>query len=314
MLTRKVLPTAVVVAVVLAGLFPTTPATAAEPCDAGPVDETYETWLARCGLDVIIDEGSGPGTCLVSPGTSFESPVACVHPDFGWWSNSLQCYLSPVTPQPPPDDAAWGDDDPDEGLLYEAACPFLQGVDGYDWTDPYLLGLRFVPLAADPIGAIVQQVIGSLELSGPDIHMAPDPEGAGLVGLPVWMWTPETPTTWDPAPLELSLDAFGVTLVVTPVVDQIVWDMGDGRDPKVCETPGTPYDPSYGLAPSPDCGYVYWASSRDQPDGRYQVTAVTTWVITWELEGTGLGATITTERESATSVQINELQVLTTIG
>jgi len=45
--------------------------------------------------------------------------------------------------------------------------------------------------------------------------------------------------------------------------------MGDATK-VVCRTAGTPYQPSYGRKPSPDCGHVYTKSSADQPGGSYK--------------------------------------------
>jgi hypothetical protein len=86
--------------------------------------------------------------------------------------------------------------------------------------------------------------------------------------------------------------------------------MGDGTVQQ-CNHPGTPYEPQHGAAPSPTCGHLYELPSRSQPDGRYQVTATTHWVIRWFFDGTAVGATLTTTRQSSTTVRVNELQVVT---
>ncbi|MFD9618111.1 hypothetical protein ACFWB2_12640 [Streptomyces virginiae] len=59
---------------------------------------------------------------------------------------------------------------------------------------------------------------------------------------------------------------------------------------------------------SPSCGHKYTRTSAQASGGRYPVTAATTWDVAWE--GAGQTGTITTTRQSATSLAIGELQVL----
>jgi hypothetical protein len=276
------------------------------PCDQPVAGESLERWVNRC-LGPIYggDQGEEAPRCELHGTPVGSVPVQCVHPMWGWWSNSLQCYLRPADPQPPAGHHAWEGRDPTDGLVYLLACPGLDGVDGQHWWQR--VTLRFFPSDSGMLSQLVAEAIGRLPISGPDIHLAPDPAGSGLVGLPVWMWTPVTEATWEPAPLHLP--ALGWVLVVQAHVDRIDWDMGDSVVP--CRHPGTPYQPHFGADPSPTCGHVYLRPSSSQPDGRYQVTATTHWVVRWFFEGTAVGATLTTTRESSASLLVHELQVVT---
>ena len=73
-------------------------------------------------------------------------------------------------------------------------------------------------------------------------------------------------------------------------------------------TPGTPYRASYGMARSPDCGYLYSSPSVQQPDGKYRVVATSTWSVHWA--GGGKQGDITTTRASQVRIPVGELQVV----
>jgi hypothetical protein len=242
----------------------------------------------------------GPHICVHD--TYGEFP--CSDPVRGWWSSSLQCYVSPLSPQPPAGDERWEGNDPADGALYGIYCP--EGFGAFDFRVEFMDEAPGVP----SIAALAQQAMESLPLVGPNIGIAPNPEGTGLVGVPVWLWTENTDATWGPLPASVSVA--GITVTAQGQASQIAWNMGDGTT-VVCENPGRPYDPSYG-AETPDCGHVYSYPSHSQPDGRYQVTATTTWHVEWWVEPRGSGATGEDffERESTpVFIQIHELQVVT---
>src|SRR5690606_19755974 len=65
----------------------------------------------------------------------------------------------------------------------------------------------------------------------------------------------------------------------------------------------------------PPCGHTYTAASRHLPDGRYEITGITTWDVSWTVTGgpqSGASGTITLTPQSQTTLRINELQVLDT--
>ncbi|MFF2812532.1 ATP/GTP-binding protein [Streptomyces sp. NPDC058000] len=144
-----------------------------------------------------------------------------------------------------------------------------------------------------------------MRLSGPDIGITPKPGGRGVVGMPVYMWTRKSAETYGPNTASASAGA--VTVTATARVTQIVWNMGDGNS-VTCTTAGTPYEASFGKAPSPDCGYRYSQPSTSQPAGTYHVTATSTWTVDWN--GGGQSGQLTETRDSAVDINVGEVQVL----
>lgn len=304
---------ALLVAVAAAFAFtvaPAAPAAAQPDCEwtyrTVPNGDQRWTWTCADGGGGPGGGGSGEWTCHTNlEGQDVQVP--CTHSTFGWFTEMFGgCYITPATPQPAAGDGAWDDNDPDDGVVYTARCFATEGVDGDPFVDQDFP--IFLPAVEAPILDRVEEAIGLLELRGPDIHMAPSPEGTGLVGLPVWMWTPETASTWGPE--AASLDALGMTIHVEANAERIRWDMGDGTE-VTCEAPGTPYEPKFVADSSPDCPHTYEEPSRGQPEGRYTVTATTEWRIDWEVGQTTISGSEFTTRTSSTSVRINELQVVT---
>jgi hypothetical protein len=162
----------------------------------------------------------------------------------------------------------------------------------------------------DPV-VLTWRAITSLNLRAADLHIAPtplavDPESMGLVGLPVWLWTPDG--TWGPHTATASDGPVSVT--VTARIDRVEWDMGDGTT-ITCRTPGTAYDPARHTVDdrSPDCGHVYQHTSHDQPDGVYTVTATSHWTAAWTTDA-GATGTIPFELTTSEQIRIGEMQVL----
>lgn len=250
------------------------------------------------------DDGSdsGQNTCRHSTlGT-----VPCVDPVMGWWSHTEDCYVSLLSPQPSAGDPLWEGNHPDDGTVYQFHC---WAGDPGTWRPS--AEFRAVAPEEPSVVELAQEAIRKLPLPGAQIGIAPDPSGVGLVGVPVWMWTEDTDATWRPDPVSASIPGV-VTVTAQARATEIAWAMGDGHT-EVCDSPGTPYEPRYGGQESPTCGHLYSQPSRSQPDGRFPVTATTTWHVEWWVEPRGSGASGDDWffRESATSVRINELQVVT---
>lgn len=237
--------------------------------------------------------------CTV-PGT--KDTVPCSHPAFGWWSNSDGCYFERIEPPPPPTNPAWDGNYPN-GAIYQATCFGFSGTGGgWVWRATPPLGYGGSGVSVESLAA---QAVERLPLSGPAIGLAPDPSKMGLVGLPVWMWTEVTPSTWGPVSATASVP--GVSVTATAQALRIVWDMGDGHR-VTCDGPGTPYDRDSGVTVSPTCGHLYERSSAGRPGDAYTVTATTTWQIRWA--GGGSAGELTQTRASSVRVRIGELQVL----
>jgi hypothetical protein len=153
---------------------------------------------------------------------------------------------------------------------------------------------------------LAREALAKIRLLGAAVGTAPGPDGAGLVGLPVWLWTAVTPNTWGP--ITSSASSGGLTVTITGRATRIVWSMGDGST-VTCDNPGTPYDARYADQPSPTCGHVYQRASRSRPSGVYRISAVTHWRVDWA--GGGQAGIIDTTRQSSTTLAIDELQVVT---
>ena len=224
--------------------------------------------------------------------------VPCHDPVFGDWNPKDKCYYRLVEPQPPVSNPVWKGHRPPDGAIYETTCPGVVGTGG-----------GWVWLPAAPGGPspeeLAQEAVRRLPIRGPEIGMAPAPGTSGLVGLPVWLWTSVSPSTWGPATATASVPGLSVTATARAV--RIVWEMGDGHS-VACSGPGTPYRAAYEGRMSPTCGYRYVLSSARQPGGTYRITATTTWDVTWV--GGGQTGQLSVERASQSSARIGEMQVL----
>lgn len=244
--------------------------------------------------------GNGGTPACVVPNT--HEAVPCYDANWGWWSNSQGCYFEAAAPQPPATDPVWNGHYPN-GQVYVATCLGGGGIGG---------GWVWLPNPPDGYGPTVspatlaQRALDTMRLDGPAIGMAPPAGKAGLVGLPVWMWTTVSPSTWGPTSASASIP--GLTVSATAQAVRIVWDMGDGHT-VTCDGPGTPFTSSSPSTSSPTCGHTYARSSASMPGAVYPVTATTTWRVSWS--GGGQSGVLTVTRVSRTSVHIGELQVLT---
>ncbi len=201
----------------------------------------------------------------------------------------------------------------DDGALYLAQCLHEHYATSDGWFDYYLWFLPSPPPGyggqPDPTADLIVEAVNQLQLRGPDIGTAPPENGAGLVGMPVWFWTEVTEQTWG-TPVATAT-AMGITVTAHAEASHIQWQPGDGSDPITCDA-GKPWQPGDDVL-DPPCGHTYATASRYQPDGRFAVTATTTWEVTWSIAGgpsDGASGTITLTPQSETTLRINELQVL----
>ena len=287
MLIRRVL-TVLLVAVGLASIT-SSPARADAGCDPG-----QSPW---CQVDGSGDGTPGGGGNGGGGGCTWQGvAVPCQDPDLGYYAGG-GCYYKPADPPPlPPRDATGG--------WYVRSCLTAPG------SGVVTLFLAWVenPPAGPTPAQLAQQALAKIHLLGARIGLAPDPGGSGLVGNPVWMWTAVTAQTWGPQTATATGGAITVTL--TAQATRIVWDMGNGHSVS-CDNPGTPYTPNYGRADSPDCGYRYTTASTSpgSPHSRYHVTATTYWTVIWN--GGGQTGVLNPTSVSQSSVEIQELQVVT---
>lgn len=284
-----------------------------------------------CYLVVVVDTGDG-WTVEVQHQSGGEYDPWCLRPStgryvacedpYGWFNAETECYIS-RSDEEPHEDMPGYEEYGDDGVAYDAFC-FHEGSAGPGEVDGRPIEVlpptlhEFVVLGPDPEGyggtpsplpGLIEDAINSLQLDGADIHLAPSPDGAGLVGLPVWMATPETEQTWGPQPRTAGPVA-GMSVTATAQAQNILWEMGNG-DEVLCENPGTIYESSYGVTDSPTCGYPGYREPSRSYGGAYPITATTTWTITWTATN-GANGEFDVTTGSTTAVVINELQVLTT--
>lgn len=259
------------------------------------------------GHDSPKDTGSG-AACYWDPSKQGlagppAGPVPC-NSEYGYWSNTYNCYLRALDPPPPANDPAWQGHEPKDGTVYLCFQP-QSGLAIQVWAQnpPPASGTGPTPRE------VAQIAIDEMRLSAINIGIAPEPgpDSVGLVGMPVWMWAKD-PNPHTFGPLTENASAGGITVTATAKVLRITWEMGDGTE-VVCNTAGTPYTPSYGRKDSPDCGHTYKKSSAGQTDDAYTVTATSSWIITWS--GAGQTGTIRLDGlNRSTQIRIGEAQVL----
>lgn len=226
--------------------------------------------------------------------------MSCTDPDYGTYLGN-GCYFAPFVPQPstrPP-----SGDDPSKGVWGVKSCYMAPGSEAV--TQLYVWRRNPVP-AVDP-AVLARRALAKVHLLGARIVVAPQPGGAGAVGLPVWLATAVTPQTWGP--VSAGETQGGVTVTITARASRIIWQMGDGGTVS-CEGPGTAYEPRFGMAASPTCGYVYVrpSSTPAHPHGRYTIIATTYWTVDWA--GGGQTGVLTPTSQAQTSVEIGEVQVV----
>ncbi|MFF2374771.1 ATP-binding protein [Streptomyces xiamenensis] len=221
--------------------------------------------------------------------------------DVGTWSEYYGCWVRALDPQPSKSEPIWGGRT--DGAIYHFVCLAENASaptgGGMWWRETNPLD-EVGPSAA----AVAQQALSRMRLDGASIGSAPHAGSEGLVGMPVWLWTEQTPNTWGP--ISTTASAGGLSVTATASVKHITWAMGDGNS-VTCTEPGTPYEQSYGKRESPDCGHTY---SAVPGAGSYTITATSTWEITWAATNGESGTLPAETRVAETAIRIGELQVV----
>lgn len=277
-----------------------------------------ETWCIR--RSDRLDGPAGPWQVLCDGGDGL-----------GWYIPNWDCYAQRLDE----DEGAvalpgmWGyDEHGDNGVVYEVHCyPPHEDKDEnphWQWTAEGGLWfgneLRVGP--ADPPGydgtpsvipGLWVEAVNALVMRGPRITTAPPIETSAVVNLPVWLWTETGGTVWP----EEELHQFAEAPEVGQRVDayarplRIVWEMGDDQDPVTCQGPGTAWEPTMDFLRPGECHHTYRRASHSQPGGVFEITAMTTWHLWWEINGDFDGE-LELQAGSTATLQVNEIQVLTT--
>lgn len=280
------------------------PAAAGEEvrCPKGPGDCVVHVTGPRQPGSTGASGGSSAGFCPLPSGV-------CQDPVLGWYNPVDKCWYVVADPPPEADHPAWAGHQPGDGVVYIRSCQNSNGPTGVPNYTPIMVWRASPPPGFGGLPSPAQlaaEAINRLPIRGPVIQIAPDEAGSGLVGLPVWLWTTVGPETWGPISATAAIPGLSVTATARAI--QIVWEMGDGNT-VTCANPGTAYTASYGNVASPTCGYQYVTSSRTRPGGRFVITATTTWQVKWD--GGGQTGELLVTRASTTSIQVDEMQVVT---
>ncbi|WP_438306620.1 ATP/GTP-binding protein (plasmid) [Streptomyces sp. HUAS TT11] len=288
MLTRRI---AITAATILAALSSPTPSHAAEgPKERGGIHCTL--YNCEVAVDVPGQAGGQAGGSTGGSGSSGGDDS----------TDKTVCKYKLADPQPRAGSLDWEGHKPGDGAVYEQIC---------GWGD--LNGntiVRMVWLADPPAqetvtpAVLAQRAVDSMTLLGPDIA-SPRAAGKYTVGVPMWMWVNQSPTTYGPN--TASASAGGITVSAAAEVSKIVWKMGDGVS-VTCNGPGTAYTPSEGMAQSPTCGHVYSKTSAGAQNGKFPVTATSTWLIDWQ--GGGQVGQLTEVRQTNMQASVGEVQVV----
>ena len=244
------------------------------------------------------DTGGGSSTCNYNG-----REIPCTGPGGSVWSSLHECWIGPSAGELGEDLEPPAGQTKEDGAWHVCYFPPPGSSWEYTWVQ------TGEEVRIDPV-VLAQRAIASMDLDPIQIGIVPEsgPDMVGLVGLPVWMWV-DSPTDDTFGPITASASEGSVSVSATASVSNIVWDMGDGTT-VTCTGKGTPYADHYGKQDSPTCGHRYEKMSTDQPDGAYQVTATSHWVVEW----TGGGQSGTIEFDLTTDalpIRIGEAQVLT---
>jgi hypothetical protein len=256
-----------------------------------------------------------------------QNTVYCQHERYGWYSQSYDCYFTGTNIPPEFDGVILpsGYEPGDPGSVYYAMCftdshpdidfsNFCPQNTPPDWCgDPHLVFLTSEPDGfegtPDPVPGLLVSAINEMAMQAPTIGTAPPSgQGSGLVRLPVWLWNEVDGNNWGTLSATAGPIA-GISVVAQAEATGIAWDMDDGAVVHCDE--GVAWQPGMNVY-HPPCGHAYSRSSRDLPDGVYEISATTTWAVEWRTEGLPeqRGGEFVLEPTSTTTLQIDEVQVL----
>lgn len=182
-----------------------------------------------------------------------------------------------------------------EGQWYYVACT----INGTPRAGRFF---QYTPGEA-PIDArlLALEAVDTLTIAFPSPSTSPPADFQQLVGLRTWMWIDEV--GFEPISATASIPGLSVTATASPT--QVVWDMGDGSEAVVCDSPGTPYDTA--LADdqqSTDCSHLF------QVAGDYTAHATVTWTTEWSATN-GAGGTLPgIERSTTFGLDVIERQAV----
>lgn len=238
--------------------------------------------------------------------TYLGSEVDCTS-EKGAWSQSRQCWVRQLSPQPSFGLAIW--EGRTEGAIHRCSPPAAPAPRmAVRSATPYLFWAPdgdAVDLV-DPV-VLAERAVEQMRLTAPRIGLTPlEPEAPLLVGVDMWLWI-ENADERGFGPITRTATAGPSSVTARARVTKVVWDMGDGNA-VTCMGAGTPWTPSKGTGPSPTCGYRYASPSHGEPGRAFEVRATAHWLVDWS--GAGQSGTIRFTLRGSRDVPVTELQVL----
>ncbi|WP_238427990.1 hypothetical protein [Frankia nepalensis] len=118
--------------------------------------------------------------------------------------------------------------------------------------------------------------------------LSPDLARGLVVNVATWFAAPAG--QW--APVTGTAEALGLSVSVTALPVELVFDPGDGTAPVSCAGPGATFDASAPPpAAAPDCSYIYRDASTAAPNGRFWPASLSIrWSVTWTASDGQTGA------------------------
>ncbi|MFJ9839458.1 hypothetical protein ACIRYZ_03185 [Kitasatospora sp. NPDC101155] len=239
---------------------------------------------------------SGPQLC-----SYHDVQWACYDPERGYFNSDWGCYFRPLDNPPAEGDDAWKGHKPSEGSLYTKVCPQTNGGQG----GAEIVFQGNAPGATPVIDLTVQAKLLADRMAFPTPKASVAPKDTAVVKAPVWLWAEGMV-----APKPSSLAVPGASVTVTAQLNGMTWDFGQGMVVD-CATAGTPYDPKYGDAKSPDCGYEFAVGSGARQGGVFTGTVTAHWRAHVVITGPNAKTfDIDMPRGSDLALKVAEVQVL----
>jgi hypothetical protein len=247
--------------------------------------------------EVCVEDGEEGGP--ESSGCTYEgADVPCTKLGFTWFG-SQGCYAFNVTDEYPPDKFTEYWQGKRDGSLWQC-----QGM-GPDMINIGSPSFFWAPGPTPVDGrAAAQQVLSTMNLAKPTIHLAPEPPKLSYVGLETWLWMNDT--QWATLTDGASLPSARVTVTATPI--HATWNTGDGKS-ETCTTAGVAWEAWMNDSATTSCWHTYQKTSDQMEDDKFPVTAILTYTVEWKCTGNCISSTGTLDDTSGPVSDVSGVRV-----
>ncbi|MFE6510276.1 hypothetical protein ACFVBP_21600 [Nocardioides sp. NPDC057764] len=157
---------------------------------------------------------------------------------------------------------------------------------------------------------MAEDILETMQLAKPSIHMAPSPPAMTYVGLETWLWMDRG--QW--ADITDSATIRTTTVTVTAEPTHVAWDLTDGS--VNCPSAGRPWIKGMSGSEQTDCSYEFQnVSDRDGGNGAFDVSAQIQYQVDWTCSGLCIedGGTlgVVPGLASAAAIRVGERQSVT---